>query len=128
MIELLRQKAKACGCSEKYPKRILQLANQRSSSAVSHVPLKFSLEREVSQQPDCFLERLQVRAMQCFDGYRARRPAPVSALKIGMQGQGRFLGLRKRKLMYARYIPVSACFAGCRGQECESNEMHCQIQ
>ena len=49
MIEFLRQKAKACGCSEKYPKRILQPATQKSTSAVSHVPLKFSLEREVSQ-------------------------------------------------------------------------------
>ena len=48
MIEFLRQKAKACGCSEKYPKRILQPANQKSTSAVSHVPLKFSLEREVN--------------------------------------------------------------------------------
>ena len=38
-------------------------------------------------------------------------------------GAGEVLGLRKRKLMYARYIPVSACFAGC-SQECESNEMH----
>ena len=71
MIEFLRQKAKACGCSEGYPKRILQPANQKSTSAVSHVPLKFSREGEVSQQPDCFLERLEVRAMQCFDGYGA---------------------------------------------------------
>ena len=71
MIEFLRQKAKASGCSEKYPKRILQPANQKSTSAVSHVPLKFSREREISQQPDCILERLEVRAMQCFDGYRA---------------------------------------------------------
>lgn len=52
------------------------------------------------------------------------RSVPVSALKIGLQGQGRVLGLRKRKHMHARYIPVSACFAGCSGQECESNEMH----
>ena len=41
-------------------------------------------------------------------------------------GAGAVLGLRKRKLMYARYIPVSACFAGCSGQESVSNELHRQ--
>ena len=32
---------------------------------------------------------------------------PIGVFENGLQPQGSFWGLRKRKLMYARYIPVS---------------------